>query len=97
MRSDELVTQAISHAIDEVNGMPGVPSRVGKSPDTVLIGENGNLDSLFFVAFITAVEEWIERSFNKSVAVLELFTEELENACTVGQLAQRVTELVDAR
>ncbi len=95
MQSYERVTQTIYSAIDEVNEMPGVPSRVEKCPETVLIGENGHLDSLFFVAFITAVEDWVQRTFQKPVAVLDLFTEEMESTCTVAELVRRVTELVD--
>jgi len=95
MNNHERVAEAIYAAIDEVNAKPGIPKRVGKSPDTVLVGENAELDSLFFVEFVTAVEDGVQRTCDTSIAVMELFTEEMESSCTVAELVRRVIELVD--
>ena len=95
MSALEQVTQAVYESIDEINRMPGIRRSLEKSPDTILIGDGGQLDSIVFVAFISVIEERFERLFKQSITVLDLFTEEMETSCTVTDLVRRLVEMVD--
>lgn len=69
--SEDRVRAAIYRAVDEVNeGLPP-ERRLEKSPQTVLFGKGGRLDSLGLVGFIVEVEQKIEEEFNVSLTLAD--------------------------
>lgn len=95
MHSYETVLRAIYDAIDEINETAGPHEAVEKSPDAVLLGETGQLDSLGFVTLIASVEENVEQAFNVTINVMDAVTLE-DDSFTVDMLANRTAHLVDA-
>ncbi len=94
MESYEQITQAVYDAIDEVNEMREPDEAIEKSPDTVLIGESGKLDSLGLVNLAVAVEKNIERGFKETISVMDLVPTAEESAWTVAGLAKSIAERV---
>jgi len=95
MECFEQITRMIYDAIGEVNEMLGADQAIEKSPDTVLIGETGTLDSVSFVTLAVAVEENVERIFNKAISVFDVIEGSERSQWTVGTLARSVAELVE--
>jgi D-alanine--poly(phosphoribitol) ligase subunit 2 len=60
MRESERITEAVFQAIDELNDILPPERQLQKSPDTVLYGSDGRLDSLELVNLIVAAEQNIE-------------------------------------
>lgn len=83
------ITQFIYEAID---GMSKPPA---KSPDTVLSGESGKLDSLAFVNLVILVEEKVARTFNKEISVIDEMMALERDQWTVATLARCVADLVE--
>lgn len=69
MENKEKVIQAIYSAIDEVNRLLPKRLRSDKSPDAVIIGKGGKLDSLGLVNLIVAIEEKIEEEFGVKISL----------------------------
>ena len=62
MEDYDKILQAIYEAIREVNELVDPDQKLVESPDTVLIGEDGTLDSLGLVSLATVTDENIERA-----------------------------------
>lgn len=62
-----LVIKAIYEALDEVNHMLTKEKQLYKSLETLLIGEQGQLDSLGTINFIVAVESAVQKHFRVSI------------------------------
>jgi acyl carrier protein len=97
MECHDRITQVIHDAIEEVNQTRDPGQAVPASPETVLIGEAGQLDSLGFVALAVTIEEQIERLFNEPISVIELVTAGEASCWTVDSLAARIAELLEHR
>ncbi|MBI4552881.1 MAG: hypothetical protein HY710_11510 [Candidatus Latescibacteria bacterium] len=95
MERHERLTQAVYNAIDEVNERLEPDEALDRSPDTVLIGEHGTLDSAGFVTFIAAVEEQVERTFRITINVIDVVTAGEPGQWTVAMLTARLADLVD--
>lgn len=95
MEYHDRITQLIYDAIGEVNQTRDPAQAIPASPETVLIGEAGQLDSLGFVTLAVTVEEQIERLFNETVSVIELVTARETTEWTVASLAARLSELLE--
>ncbi len=69
---------------------------VRKSPDTLLMGGEGSLDSLAFVNLVVAVENEIQRRTHKSVVLVNEQTLEGDEHPfrTVGTLANLIDRLL---
>lgn len=63
MSTNERIMQAIYSALDQINEQLPKGKTLSKSPDTVLFGQSGKLDSLGLVSFIIAVEQNIQDEF----------------------------------
>ena len=55
--SRELTQRIVSAAIDALNEQLSTDQRLEKTPETVLLGRNGKLDSLGFINLIVLLEE----------------------------------------
>ena len=99
MSDNDKVIQTIFEVIEEIN--PGIPEsrRLNKSPDTVLFGEGGSLDSLGLVNFIVTTEQKIQESFGVTVVLADEKAMSLRNSPfrTVQTLAEYVSVLLKER
>ncbi|CAM2068802.1 hypothetical protein SCOR_25760 [Sulfidibacter corallicola] len=70
MSLEERVQEAVYLAVDETNEDQG-EELLPKSLDTLLFGENGRLDSLGLVNFISVVEEHVEDVFDATIVLAD--------------------------
>ena len=88
----------IYESLDEVNEQLPSDQRIQKSPDTILVGRAGGLDSLGFVNFIALVEEKCAHKYGITVSLMEGSSSEdaaLENVRSFADsLFQRLSEAV---
>lgn len=92
-QNKEKVTKAIYGAVDDVNKLLPRQSRLVKSPDSVIIGRSGKLDSLGLVNMIVAVESKIRAEFGISINLAEagVMSQDKGPLRTIGTLANYVT------
>lgn len=67
----ERVLALIYEVVDQVNRGRASRDRIDKQPNTVLIGKNGQLDSLGMVNFIIGVEELIEDEYGVQISLVD--------------------------
>ena len=89
MEDYDKILQAIYEAMREVNELDP-DSKLAESPDTMLIGEGGTLNSLGLVSLATVTEANIERSLSKSVSVIDIFMAEENPSFDVAALAHDI-------
>ena len=84
----------VYEAIDLVNEQILTGPKIGKTTDTVLLGEDGAIDSLSLVNLVVAVEELVADRLGKSITLVdeETFTDESRPLATVGSLASLVDQ-----
>ena len=70
MDHDEAL-RIVYDAIDVVNRQLPASKRLHKSPDTVIVGAGGSLDSLGIVTFIILLEEKVGEAFGTTVQLLD--------------------------
>ena len=82
----------IYEAIDVVNEQILVGPKIGKTADTVLLGEEGTVDSMSLVNLVVAVEELVADRLGQTITLVdeETFTDESRPLATVGSLASLV-------
>lgn len=91
------VLEIIYEAVDQVNKVATIESRVEKQPSTVLLGEKGGLDSLGMVSFIIAVEEGLEAEYDVQISLVEgtSLTDNDSHLQTIGALNVHIRRIVD--
>ncbi len=96
---NEKVIQIIFDVVDEVNEELPEESRLEKSPDTVLFGESGKLDSLGLVNLVVAVEENLEDEFGKAISLTDekAMSQKRSPFKTVKTLAEYITTLLEEK
>jgi acyl carrier protein len=94
--NDERIRQAIYRAVDEINGQASKGRQLEKSPETVLFGKGGQLDSLGLVSFIVEVEQKIEEEFAVSITLADERAMSQKNSpfMTLGALTEYVSLLM---
>jgi len=99
MLKNERIREAVFRAIDEVNQQLSKEQQIGKSVDTVLFGNSGNLESLGLISLLVAVEEEIEKEFHVTInlAVDEsAMSEEASPLSTIATLLSHISKLLEA-
>jgi len=91
----EEILQFIYDGIDEVNASPETQETIEKSPDTVLIGEGANLESVGFVTLAVEIERHVERKFKKAISVMEVVEVVDEAPFTIARLADFIADLIE--
>jgi acyl carrier protein len=71
MSNQERILQAIYSAVDEINEQLPKGKALDKSPETVLFGKSGKLDSLGLVSLIVAVEQNIHDEFGVDITLAD--------------------------
>ena len=96
MTTQEQVLLAVYSAIDELNKQLTSSSTIAKSPDSILFGASGTLDSLSLINFITLVEESVEHQLGKSVSLMDADSLSPQNSPfrTVSTLTEYIQRLL---
>ena len=97
--TDETILGLLYRAADEFNDEHEDDDlRVAKSPDTVLLGEGGSLNSLGLVSYIMIVEDLLEDRFDcrHTLADERALSQTHSPFRTVGRLADYIETLVHA-
>jgi D-alanine--poly(phosphoribitol) ligase subunit 2 len=68
---DAEIVQLVYQVLDEMNEQLPEESRLDKSPDTILFGANGKLDSLGLVTLITLTEEKVEDALGTPIVLAD--------------------------
>ncbi len=68
---NEQIERAVYRAIDDLNLQLPEDRKLEKSPDAVLFGKNGQLDSLGLVSFIVEVERKVEEELGVSIILAD--------------------------
>ncbi|MDX6696316.1 MAG: hypothetical protein QOF02_3919 [Blastocatellia bacterium] len=71
MSNHERILQAIYSAVDETNEQLPQGKALDKSPETILFGQSGRLDSLGLVSFIVAVEQNIQDELGVDITLAD--------------------------
>jgi acyl carrier protein len=86
----------LSSAIDAVNELLPDDRPLSKSPNTVLLGETGELDSMGFVNLVAAVEEQLEKQCGIRYALVDEVMR-IDGELTVGRLQEILEGIVRNR
>ncbi|RMF03788.1 MAG: hypothetical protein D6768_05095 [Chloroflexi bacterium] len=91
------ILQVIYDAIDEVNAPLPETRRLEKSPETVLFGQGGQLDSLGLVNLVVITEENVEDAFDVPINIADQRAMSQKNSPfrTVDTLADYIVMLLD--
>ena len=97
MANKERIFQAINNAVDEINEQQSKEKSLAKSPDTVLFGRAGKLDSLGLVSLIVAVEQHIQAEFGSDVTLADERALSQKNSPfqTIATLTEYISRLLD--
>jgi D-alanine--poly(phosphoribitol) ligase subunit 2 len=90
---EEKVEKVLNCAIDRVNELLPTGEPLSKEKDTVLLGENGNLDSMGFVNLVVAIEDELEKQLGVKV-VLSDEVKGGDRVLTVGGLHEMLGRIV---
>ena len=90
------VLKALQGAVDEVNQLRADGAHLDLSPETVLVGDGGSLDSLGLVNLLVSAEERLEDEFGRSPSLTDELGADQAAFETVGALVDRVEALVEA-
>lgn len=71
LSSPEAVLKVIHESISELNLQLPPDKRIDKSPETILSGEGGKLDSLSLANFIVIAEQKLENAFRFRIDLTE--------------------------
>ena len=97
MADRERILEAVYRAVDELNKQLPKGVSVNKSPDAVLYGKTGKLESIDVVTLIMEVEDLIKAEFGTSFTIADDRAMSRENSpfLTVGTLSDYVAELLN--
>lgn len=90
---EEQVLEVLNCAIDRVNELLPTGEPLSKEKDTVLLGQDGSLDSMGFVNLVVAIEEELE----KQLGVRASLSDEVmggSGVLTVGELHEMLLRIV---
>tara|TARA_B100002003_G_C14071527_1_gene515544 strand:- start:410 stop:712 length:303 start_codon:yes stop_codon:yes gene_type:complete len=86
--SKENILRTIFGAVNEVNKMLAEEKRLEKLPDTLLVGDEGGLDSLGLINFIVEVEGRVQKDFGLALNLVEVLEAPEEPLKSIGRLTE---------
>ena len=94
MNQTSSITSTIMNCITQLNKQLAVGDRLGTSPDTILMGEGGTLDSLGLITLLVNIEQELVSKHGLSCPLLDTATsEESPDAMrTFGKLVEWITQ-----
>ena len=96
MEVKEKILKTIYKTIDETNEVLAPEKQLDKSPDTILFGQSGHLDSMGLVNFIITLEELIKEEFGVNIVLADERAMSQKNSPfrTVGSFADYIFALL---
>jgi acyl carrier protein len=96
MVEKEKILNSIYQAVDEVNEQLSEDQQLEKSPDTVLLGESGQLESIDLVNILVATEENVESTFGVPISITDerAVSEKNSPFKTIGTLCDFISNLL---
>jgi len=94
--NQEQVIQWIYAVIDELNEQLDQKQRLSKTPDTVIIGQGGKLDSLGVINFIVGLEQKVQEQTGMEMTLADRMLDTMQDnpLRTVDSLAAHIAALV---
>jgi acyl carrier protein len=86
--SKEKIIQTIFDAVDELNTILTEEERLEKSPETLLAGEKGSLDSLGLINFIVEVESRVQKDLGLALNLIEALDSPEEPMRSISRLVE---------
>jgi|SRR5215470_4131649 len=91
----ERIRSLVYAAIDELNEQYADEDRLEKTPETILLGNAGQLDSVGFVNLMVLVEERCQDAFGLSISISDsLGTWDANPLTTVGEFVDYLCHVV---
>lgn len=96
MDANHKIVDIIYAAVEQHNATAPNDSRLEPSPDTVLFGSEGKLDSLQFVSFIFEIEATIQEEYQVGVSIFneQTLSQTPSPFRTLGSLAAHIAVLL---
>jgi hypothetical protein len=97
MTKKERILRCVLSAVDELNeGLPRA-KQLGKTPEVVLFGEQGSLDSLGLATLVVLSEQRVEEEFGHAVTVADerAMSQHRSPFRTIETMADYITLLVE--
>lgn len=96
LTSKGTILELIYKVIDSHNNLNPKELKLEKSEKTILIGENGNLDSLSFLTFLVELENLVKKNIDENIVVIDeiLFSEENGPYNTIATLAEYILKKI---
>jgi|TARA_B100000959_G_scaffold170918_1_gene178975 acyl carrier protein len=96
MTEREKILNSIYEALNEVNEELPDDQQLEKSPDTVLLGESGKIESIDLVNILVATEENVEEAFGVPVSITDerAVSEKNSPFTTIGTLCDFISNLL---
>ena len=93
------IIQAVYEAVDELNSHFSEEKRLDKSPDTILYGNSGRLDSLGLVDLILAVEQKMQERFGEQLTLANEKALSMKKSPfrTIDTLARYIHQLIEKK
>jgi len=93
----EKILEIIYKAVGKHNQRASAEQQLKQTPDTVLFGSEGMLDSLQFVSLILSIEEMVQEELEASVAVADdrALSRDPSPYLTLCSLAEYIRELME--
>jgi acyl carrier protein len=97
MTLTEQIQSIVFDSIDEINEQLPQGKQLAKSEETILIGKNGQLDSLGLVNFIVATEQRVEDTLDVSITLAneKAMSQEASPFQTVNTLMNYIIKLLE--
>lgn len=99
MTQRDKVLKSIYEAVDEVNEQLPEERTLEKSPDTVLLGEAGRLESIELVNILVATESNVEDAFGVPISVTDerAISEKNSPFKTIESLCDFISNLLEEK
>jgi len=82
------ILKIIFDSVDEINKMLAKELQLEKLQETLLAGENGNLDSLGLINFIVEVEGRVKNDFGLELNLIEVLDSPENPMSSIGRLVK---------
>ncbi|HEY3862875.1 MAG TPA: hypothetical protein VGO59_13405 [Verrucomicrobiae bacterium] len=93
---DDKVRNVVDGAIDRLNELMPAGGEVSKDPATVLLGQDGLLDSMGFINLVVALEEGFEKEFGRQVNLSDGLAAGAQPH-TIADLYQALTRIAQSK
>ena len=91
MDINEQILKSIYDVVDQVNNVLFSDMQLEKSPQTVLIGQSGKLDSLGYINFIVAAESQISETFNTTIDLTNQDVDLQDDSLSIAALVEYIS------